>query len=191
MEFYEVLNKRKSIREFEGKRIPRKVLLKIIKAASKAPSSGNTQPWIFYVVQDKEKRDKVAKLLKLTLKKFNLNAMEPQLRRILVRFYSNMGGALCVIFIYCDLGEGKNKPSPTLLQSVVLAAGNLMNAAAAEGLGTCWVGSFRIFRKEISELLHVPKNQELVAPIIIGYPKKGYKPLKRSKKKLKEILVWK
>jgi nitroreductase len=190
MEFYEVLNKRKSIREFESKKIPRRVLIKIIKAASKAPSSGNIQPWVFYVVQNKEKRDKAANLLKLTLKKFNLNAMRPQLRRVLENFYANMGAAPCVIFIYCDLGEGKHKPSPTLLQSVVLAAGNLMNAAAAEGLGTCWVGSFRIFRKEISKLLHVPNTQELVAPIIIGYPKRGYKPLIRSKKNLKEILIW-
>ncbi len=188
MEFYSVLKTRKSIREFESKRIPTRVISKIVKAASLAASSGNRQPWIFYVVQSKSKRDKISEILRSTLKHFDLS--KSPYGDITKKFYSDLGGAPCVIFVYCDLSTNKHKPEWSLRQSVSLAVGNLMNTAVAEGLGTCWVGSFLIYEKEISKLLGAPKNSELVAPIIIGYPKKGYVPLKRTKKKLKEILVW-
>ena len=62
-----------------------------------------------------------------------------------------------------------------------------MLSAVNKGLGTCWIGTFKNFEKEVSRVLNV-KNKKLVGGILIGYPAKDFKPLKRSKKKLNEIL---
>jgi len=50
----EVIKKRKSIRNYLDKEIPKETLLEILEAARLAPSASNRQPWKFIVVQDKE-----------------------------------------------------------------------------------------------------------------------------------------
>jgi nitroreductase len=192
MEFYKVIEKRKSIREFEKKRVPKDKLKRIIKAAAMAASAGNAQPWEFYVVQSKKKRDKISEILYSWLKKHDRltqQIKDKKIKGILCKFYKNLGDAPCIIFVYGNY-KGIKKPGFYLKQSVDLAAGNLMNAAVEEGLGTCWVGSLQTEEKEISKMLNVPSHCGLMASIIIGYPKKGYKPLIREKKKLKEVLFW-
>ena len=49
-----------------------------------------------------------------------------------------------------------------------LAIDHLMLAAAAEGLGTCWVGSFNPGR--VKTILKIPKGVEVVAVLPLGYP---------------------
>ena len=45
MEFYEVIDKRRSIRQFEDREIPREVLERILNAGLKAPSSNHQRRW--------------------------------------------------------------------------------------------------------------------------------------------------
>jgi len=189
MEFYKVIEKRKSIREFEKKQIPKGKVIRIIKAAAMAASAGNAQPWEFYVVQSKNKRDEIARILREWLKKYARLNRNPNLKSMVEKFYYNLGDAPCIVFVYGNY-KGIKKPGFYLKQSVDIAAGNIMNAAVTEGLGSCWIGSFMTEEKEISKLLGVPKGRELMAPIVLGYPKKGSKPLIREKKRLKEVLFW-
>jgi nitroreductase len=188
MEFYEVINKRHSIREFERKQIPKSKILKIIKAASKAPSGANTQPWKFYVIQNKNKRDKIAQILRdyYNLTSYKNRLKNHKFREIMQNFYSNMGNAPCCIFIYYK--KIKGYPDPVLNASATLASENLMLAATAESLGTCWINAFAHKPKKVNKLLKIPKDEILIAPLIIGYPKKGYEYLKREKRNLNEIM---
>ena len=48
--FYEWINKRRSIRDFSNKNVPREVIENIVKTACAAPSGANRQPWTFCVV---------------------------------------------------------------------------------------------------------------------------------------------
>jgi len=187
MEFYKVLEKRKSIREFEKKNIPQSLLIKLVKAATKAASAANSQPWRFYIVQGK-KRDKLSEILRERWKKLDFKGYNPGLKKVLQKMGIDMCEAPCIILIY--LKKVKNFPDMASVHSTDLAAANLMNAAVAEGLGTCWINHFKIEEKKVNKALNIPKDEVLVAPLIIGYPKKGYKPLIREKKKLKEILFW-
>jgi nitroreductase len=50
MEFKEVIKNRKSIRSFEEKPVPKRILKELIKDATKAPSTQNSQPWSFYII---------------------------------------------------------------------------------------------------------------------------------------------
>ena len=72
MDFKKVLNKRKSIRSFQNKKVPKDILKKVVEDAIKAPSSGNSQPWNFYIVTSKSKRDNLAKIFSQSLKLYNL-----------------------------------------------------------------------------------------------------------------------
>ena len=182
MKFQDVINKRHSIREYEKKQVPQSVLKELIINATKAPSGANTQPWVFYVIQSKKKRDKMAEIIRDYYKKSGYKLIQNhKYKNILENFYVNLGDAPCLIFVFYKTIKGF--PNPVLSASAILAAGNLINAAVEKGLGTCWINSFLLRRKKISEILKVPKDQKLVAPLIVGYPKKRYKPLIREKRK--------
>ena len=53
MEFYEVINTRRSIRQFEDREIPREVLERILDAGLKAPSSNHQRRWELLTLTDK------------------------------------------------------------------------------------------------------------------------------------------
>jgi len=193
MNLQEAITKRNSVREYERKIIPKKILIELIKDASKAPSAKNEQNYKFYIVNSKKKRDIVAKYLKSTLKLMNkqINKLEENLKKLLINFYSDLGGAQTIIFVYRQ--KIKNSPEyqfPNDLAGISCAIENLMLSAVSRGLGTCWIGSFKEpqIEKNLNKLLGTKKDEELIASVLIGYPKKGYKPLIRKKKELNEII---
>tara|TARA_B100000965_G_scaffold402195_1_gene427596 strand:+ start:93 stop:800 length:708 start_codon:yes stop_codon:yes gene_type:complete len=59
MEFFEVVEKRRSVRKFTNKEIPENVMIKCLNAAILAPNSSNLQTWEFYWVRNLEKKKKV------------------------------------------------------------------------------------------------------------------------------------
>jgi nitroreductase len=68
------------------------------------------------------------------------------------------------------VGCGDTKTSPDWYQvDVAIALQQLVIAATAEGLGTCWIGSF--YEDQVRSLLKIPDNYSVVAMIALGYPK--------------------
>jgi len=59
MNFLELSQSRRSIRNFKSENIPREDLIKILKAAQFSPSAGNSQPWHFYVITDKAVQNEI------------------------------------------------------------------------------------------------------------------------------------
>jgi nitroreductase len=57
----------------------------------------------------------------------------------------------------------------SMLMDVSIAFTHLILAARAEGLGTCWIGSFD--NKEVKKILGVPEDVNVVALTPLGYPK--------------------
>lgn len=185
MEFDKVINLRHSVRSFESKAVPKNVIKKIISDGCKAPSSANKQPWQFVVVT-KYKRDLIAEtahkyfqrnIKKVELSKKLLSSVKP--------FYKNLGDAPVIILIYMD----KNiKYKKTMRLSIAAATENIILTAVNEGLGTCWMGTFNSISRSINKIIQTDK--ELVSGIILGYPSKNFKPLKRTKKKLSDVLTF-
>jgi nitroreductase len=58
-------------------------------------------------------------------------------------------------------------------QSIGAAVQNILLAAYAEGLGTCWLGMPLAFRDKIIEVLDIPEDEDLVTSIALGYPDKA------------------
>ena len=59
MDFFDAVNKRRSVRKFSKTKVPESVIRKCLKASVLAPNSSNLQPWEFYWARDKEKKDKI------------------------------------------------------------------------------------------------------------------------------------
>ena len=59
MDFFELVNKRRSVRKFTEEKVPKEVITKSLNAALLAANSSNLQPWEFYWVKDKEKKQKL------------------------------------------------------------------------------------------------------------------------------------
>lgn len=169
MDYKTLLKNRRSIREFNDQTIDAKILDEILHDTCMAPSSSNTQPWRFIIVQDKEMMKRLSdeskkRLLlgieenpKSSIKKYASMLSDPEFNV----FYD----APCLIII-----AGKNDHYH-FMQDCSLAAAYLMFAATARGLGTCWIGLGEAIadlnlRKEIG----LPEDHEIAASIIIGYP---------------------
>lgn len=166
METFEAIQKRHSVRAYEPIPIPEEKLMKILEAGRLAPSASNIQPWHFIVVRDSEKRKELAKS----------------------RWAKFLAEAPVVI-----VGCGDEKASPKwFMVDVAIAMQNMVLAATAEGLGTCWVGSFN--EEEVKKLLKIPKKYRVIALLAIGYPRRKLDltgkilHLIRRRKKLSEIV---
>jgi nitroreductase len=143
MDVFEAIKTRKSIRAYSPKLVPNELLLKIAEAAKLAPSAGNIQPWHFIFVTDKDK-----------LKAFSETR------------YSGFLADSPVVVVGC----GDQKASPKwYMVDVTIALENIVLAAASEGLGTCWVGSFE--EDKVKQLLNIPKDYRVVALVAMGYPR--------------------
>lgn len=148
------LKERRSIRKYQDRQIEEADLQKILEAGMYAPTGMGMQSPLMVVVQD---RDTISKLSKMNAKIFGNENMDP--------FY----GAPTVIVVLAD----KNRP--TYIEDGSLVMGNLMNAAHALGLGSCWIHRAKqeFESEEGKELLRqwgIEGDYAGIGHCIIGYP---------------------
>lgn len=118
MDAYQNLITRRSIKKYNDTKVSDELLEKIVYAGQCAPTGMNRQETGFVVIQDEET---IQKLSKLTAAVMNSTA-DP--------FY----GAQAVIVVLVDTKVGS-----TYEYDGALAMGNLMNAAHALGVSSCWI----------------------------------------------------
>jgi nitroreductase len=141
MDVFEAIEKRKSVRSYQSTPVPQETVTKLLEAARIAPSAGNIQPWHLIVVTDPEQRKALSKG---TFAKF-------------------LADAPLVI-----VGCGDTKASPDWYAvDTSLALENIALAATAEGLGTCFVGSFK--EEDVKPVLKLPVNLSVIAMLAVGY----------------------
>jgi len=132
MEAMENLLTRRSCRNYKPKQVPDELLDKVLEAGTFAASGMNRQNTFLVAVREKETRD--------LLSKINAGVME----REGDPFY----GAPCVIVVLAA-------PDMTYLEDGSLVMGNLMNAAHALGLGSCWI-------HRAKQTFELPEGKELL-----------------------------
>lgn len=179
-----VIKERRSIRKYQSKEIPQKLLEEVLKQALWAPSGMNKQEWEIVVVGGKE-RDRLLEIVSKSRKHIlpHLKELFPEkIIEISLEVFKNLGGAPVVALIYIpkydiyfekDLDDQGRyhlefKRFNRLLSAAALIQ-NLLLAAYAKGLGTCWMAGPKYVEKEINELLKIV-DKELVSIIPIGYP---------------------
>ncbi|MEI8349953.1 MAG: nitroreductase family protein [Candidatus Omnitrophota bacterium] len=149
MDIFEAIKKRRSIRGYKDKPVEEEKLIKIIEAAREAPSASNRQEWRFVVAKDSETR----KELCVAAKNQAFVAEAP------------------VVIACCALTDNHVMTCGQLCYpiDVAIAIDHMTLAAAALGLGTCWVGAFR--EEEVKRILAIPSTVRVVELLTLGYPR--------------------
>jgi nitroreductase len=169
MTYDELLKNRRSVRVFTDKPVTSGMLKDIIKESTLAPSSGNNQPWRFVIVNNMAMMKRISdESKKNLLVRIEANPgdyikrYEPALRNENYNVFYNAPA----LIILAGPRDYRN-----LLVDSALCAAYIMNAAAARGLGTCWVNLGSDIRDTaLLGELGISSDLAIVAPIIIGHP---------------------
>ncbi len=152
MDVFEAIQLRRSIRAFSGRDVSEGVEEQILEAAIRAPSAGNRQSWEFIVVRDPDLKAELARA-----------AVEQDF----------LATAPLVILVAANRARsaeryGSRGANLYCIQDCAAATQNLMLAATALGLGTCWVGAFD--EADVAHLVQLPETVRPLALIPVGYP---------------------
>ena len=177
----EAINKRRSIRAYEPKPIPRDVMNTIIEAGNQAPSTMGMvkgvlrfQPWRFIVVENPEFKQKLLQTALPIWKKMteSMKEMDAETYEKAMNLYEAMDepkdvvyhGAPVILFV---IGPISNAVSCSL------ACENIMLAATSLGLGSCYTGFGMMVKgnAEIVQALELTEGERIYGPILLGYPK--------------------
>jgi len=169
MDFHEVIHTRCSIRKFKAAPVEPEKLERIWRAVQAAPSACNLQPWRFLVVRSAPMRARVHEVL-------TLRGFSPQTFAL--------EAPLVVIALGNRTTAWKRDGESILPVDVAIATEHLVLAAAAEGLGTCWIAAFN--RGAMHKALGLGPEWEVVALTPLGYPDET--PRKTSRKPIAEIV---
>lgn len=166
MDFYEVVKTRRSIRSYKGDEIPQDKLDRVMNAARLAPSGNNRQPWKFILVKNQKIKEALVPLA----------------------FGQKFIAQAPIVVVACGFNihynRGNYMGDYSMLVDVAIAVDHLTLAARAEGLGTCWIGSFD--NAGVKRLLSIPEDVQVVAMTPIGFP--NVKPQSTPRKSLEEII---
>jgi nitroreductase len=170
MDFWQVLETRTSVREFDPTvGIPPETVEHLLAAAIRAPSAGNRQSWHFYVVR------------------------HPAMRQALAAaaYGQDFVSQAPVVIVVCADAEqsagryGQRGRELYCLQDTAAAIEHILLASVALGLGGCWVGAFD--ERSTSHALDLPDRHRPVAILPIGKP--AGKPSRRTSRRTLESVV--
>ncbi|MDD5680676.1 MAG: nitroreductase [Candidatus Omnitrophica bacterium] len=165
----ENIEKRRSVRSYESKPVPKDILSAIIEAGNCAPSGCNAQDWRFVVIQDREFRKKLAGLALIRYKKWMEKAPE-QLKEMRKDIDAVQGDPVYysapVVLFVIGSGMTTDYDSPMVCQNIMLAARSF-------GIGSCWVyfGQLVLDDLQVRKELDLKQEEKVYGPIILGYPK--------------------
>jgi len=168
LEVFEAIKTRRSIRAFTNQEVSEEEVRNLIDAARHAPSAGNIQPWEFVIVRDSNRKHMLAAAA------LDQTFIEEAPVAIVV----------CANEIESRWGYGNRGATLYCLQDTAAATQNMLLAACALGLGTCWIGAF--YEEEVRKVLNVPRGVRPVAIVPVGHP--AEKPSPRPKRPMTEII---
>lgn len=163
MELDQVLNSRRSVRNFLNKPVEAEKIAALITAGNLAPSACNKQAWKFIIVNKEDLKNKI----------FDNGGS-------IVLKNAPMG----ILVLYDNRTLGSDYQDH--IQSAAAATENILLKAVDLGLSACWIGHLPKANK-IREIFKIPKIFSPIAYIALGYP--CQEPLKVERKyKISEIM---
>jgi len=176
-QFYAEVNRRRSVREFSDRPVPRDIIETALKAAGTAPSGANLQPWHFVVVSGAETKKKIRKAAEDEEKEFYehrasaewLAALEP-LGTDSNKPFLETAPYLIAVFLqkYGELPDGRKVKHYYPVESTGLATGILITALHHAGLATLTHTPSPM--KFLNQILGRPKSERPFLLLVVGYP---------------------
>ena len=198
---WEVIYTQRAIRYWQDRKVRRELLEQVVEAGSKAPSGSNMQPWIFFVIDEEDKRLEIAEALRNVFQdspaKLLVEAGEnsdDKTQRLMLRgakeFFCKLEKAPALIIPCLYKLESPTHDVASLLagSSIYTAVQNIMLSARALGLGTVMTTAHGMIEPTLRAVLKMPDDAYPVAFIPIGYPDANFGATAR--KGLDEILYW-
>ncbi len=178
MDVLEAIYRRRAIRQYTAEPIGREQLTTLIDAAIQAPSAVDRQPWLFTVIENQDLLDRISQ----HAKKHILASFRPELASD--HFHSHLSDPDFQIFYHAPvlilISAGSD--DDWAVEDCSLAAANLMLAACAMDLGTCWIGFAQRWLETAlgKATIGLPEGSHPVAPIIVGHPNGIAQPVPRK-----------
>ena len=161
--------RRRSIRRYTGQPLEQGILQRLLDAATRAPSSGNMQPWEFIVLES----DDIRKAAVATTYSGYFAGPDNQ--------QSWMLEASAIVAVCTNrrrtMGRYGERLAHQSVQDAAAATENLMITATEMGLGTCWVGGVKA--DVMTKLLGIPEGVQVLSMVAIGYP--AHSPAPRTR----------
>lgn len=178
--FYQLMAKRRSVREFSDRPIPASLLDNAILAAGSAPSGANMQPWHFVVVEDQQLKAKIRQAAEIEERELYANRASQEWLDALAPLgtdankpFLETAPALIAVFLkkltIDDKGE-RHKNYYTA-ESVGIATGILITALHQAGLATLTHTPSPM--KFLTEILERPNYERPFLLLVVGYPAEG------------------
>ena len=172
----DTIKKRRSIRLFDPKPIPKDIINTIIEAGNAAPfvSEKRSQPWRFVVVENPEFKQKLVQTTQPIWKNMtdNMKLTLPNLYEMGMKLYNVLDepkdpvyySAPTIIFV---IGPARNNVCCSL------ACENMIIAATSFGLGSCYVGFGAMVKGNayVVQALELTDEEQIYGPVLLGYPK--------------------
>lgn len=167
MDIEKVIQGRRGIRKFLSVPVEKEKIGKILEAGSLAPCAGNIQNWRFIVVQNNEKKSRIADA-----------CLEQEW----------VATAPTILVVCSDMSKitkyyGLRAEKLYSIQNCAAAIENMLLEITNLGLGSAWVGAFE--EQAVKRILEIPDSVRVQAILPIGYPNE--KPVKPMKLKLFEL----
>lgn len=185
MDFYEVLEKRRTYRDFSDREVSDEILKRVIGAAFKAPTNDHLRQLEFVVVRGRENIAKIIAPLAKNMAAFKELVAEvdesddedkmamftdalPKQQRMLIQ------SGLLIIPFFRQLTWPLLKPveqsSLNYFASAWCALENMLLAATAEGLGTVFHIPVADEAEKIKQIMNAPEDYEFTCLLTMGYP---------------------
>jgi nitroreductase len=168
MKLMEALATRRAVRDFAPDRVGREVLNELMQAAALSPSYMNLQPWVFIVTDDPDAVARYGREAKQYLLR-TMNRQSPfygesdEIRAPQYQIFYNAPALIVICATRTDDGS---------LSEIgcAMAAQNLMLAAHAMGLGTCFVSQTLpwLNSAEGRKAIGMSREHHAVAPVVVG-----------------------
>jgi len=196
IEFYEDLKRRRSVRDFSKRSVPRDVIEYCLRTAGTAPSGANQQPWHFVAVSDPATKQRIREAAEKEERAFYehrapdawLNALSP-LGTHAQKPFLDQAPYLIAIFAqkYGIDDQGNKIKHYYVKESVGIATGMLITALHYAGLvSLTYTPSPMDF---LNKILNRPSNEKAFMILVTGYPKEGVTVPNISKKELEEFVT--
>ena len=190
MDLFTALHTRRSIRRYTGQPVPLDWIDQLLEAATRAPSSHNSQPWRFAVITTSNVKEQLSDRMGARLSADRLREADriEEIERDVARSRERITSAPAII-IAClstiDLNDHHERLMA--IQSVAAAIQNLLLVAHYMGLGACWMAAPMYCPDVVREVLQLPDDWEAQALITIGYPADAGK--RRERVDFREITI--
>jgi iodotyrosine deiodinase len=195
-DFHTYMERRRSLRFFSDRPVPKEIIENIIKTASTAPSGAHKQPWTFCVVGDPALKAKIKEAAEEEERESYSGRMSEEWLRDLAPLgtdwqkpFLEIAPWLIVVFKKAyEIEGGERRKCYYVNESVGIAAGFLLAAIHHAGLvSLTHTPSPMNF---LQKILDRPDNERPFLLIPVGYPAEGATVPDLQRKPLEQVSVW-